>query len=82
MAILKPKDQTKTRTISFRLPADLLSEIDALKAQAGAVGLAFDVSDVVHKALTSAARQARQELGSTVLGQVENSPVPQHIALP
>lgn len=82
MAILKPKEQTKTRTISFRLPADLLSEIDALKAQAGAVGLAFDVSDVVHKALTSAARQARQELGSTVVGQVENSPVSPHIALP
>lgn len=77
MAILKPKDHTKTRTISFRLPADLLSEVDAIKAQAGAVGLAFDVSDVVHKALTSAVRQARQELGNTVGGQVENLPAPQ-----
>ncbi|WP_434516606.1 hypothetical protein AB6Q56_08400 [Dechloromonas sp. ARDL1] len=82
MAILKPKDHTKTRTMSFRLPADLLSEVDAIKAQAGAVGLAFDVSDVVHKALTSAVRQARQELGNTVSGQVENSPAPQPSALP
>lgn len=82
MAILKPKDQTKTRTISFRLPGDLLSEIDAIKAQAGAIGLAFDVSDVVHKALTSAVRQARQELGNTASGQVESLPAPQPSVLP
>lgn len=82
MAILKPKDQTKTRTISFRLPSDLLSEIDTIKVQAGAVGLAFDVSDVVHKALTSAVRQARQELCNTASGQVESQPTSQPSALP
>lgn len=64
MALLKAKTKENTRTLSVRLPADLVGEIDRLKAEAADAGLVFDVPDVVARALTGAIRQGRIELAS------------------
>ena len=61
-AVLKPKTQDKTRTLSIRLPADLLTEIDAIRAEADQRGLLFDVTEIAAKSLSAALKQARQEL--------------------
>ena len=62
MALLKPKIVNKTKTISVRVPQDLANELDDIKRQADQHGLAFDVADVVERALAQAARSARSEL--------------------
>jgi hypothetical protein len=64
MAILKEKTQVKTRTLSVRVDADLLTQIDAVRAEAEAVGLIFDVADVCARALAAAAKAARAELAA------------------
>lgn len=64
MAILKPKATEKSRILSVRIPADLIGEIDAIKAGADSAGLMFDVADVVHKALAAAVKSARAELSA------------------
>lgn len=65
MAILKPKSSDKTRTFSVRIPVDLVAEIDAIKVEADAAGLVFDVADIVHKALSVAVKSARAELSTS-----------------
>lgn len=69
MAILKQKTQVKTRTLSVRVDADLLTQIDAVRAEAEAVGLIFDVADVCARALAAAAKAARAELAAAVQPQ-------------
>lgn len=64
MAILKPRNQVKTRTLSVRVDADLLTQIDAVRAEAEAVGLIFDVADVCARALAAAVKAARAELAA------------------
>ncbi|RLJ64765.1 hypothetical protein [Sulfurisoma sediminicola] len=64
MAFLKPKAANKTKTISVRVPIDLAEELDDIKRHADEHGLAFDVADVVERALTQAARSARSELAA------------------
>lgn len=66
MSILKPKAQDKTRPLSIRVPGDLHAQIDALRAEAEAAGLVFDIADVCTKALTAAVKQARAELVNNV----------------
>ena len=65
MAILKPKASDKTRTLSVRIPVDLINEIDAIKTEADNAGFVFDAADVVHKALAAAVRSARIELSTS-----------------
>lgn len=62
MAILKHKTVNKTRTLSVRLPASMVDEIEAVKKQADQRGMIFDVSEIVEKALSSAIKTARAEL--------------------
>ena len=62
MALLKPKSASKTKTISVRVPLDLVTELDELKRDADALGLSLDIGDVVERALAQAIRAARGEL--------------------
>ena len=64
MAILKPRTQVKTRTLSMRVDADLLAQIDALRIDAEACGFIFDASDVCSRALAAAVKTARAELAA------------------
>lgn len=64
MSILKPKTQVKTRTLSLRVDADLLAQIDALRIDAEAAGFVFDASDVCSRALGAAVKTARAELAA------------------
>ena len=73
MAILKQKSADKTRTLSVRIPADLVSEIDAVKAAADSAGLVFDVADVVNKALAVAVKAARSELSTNCKQFADNA---------
>lgn len=61
MSILKPK-ATTTRTLSVRLPADLLTQIEQTRAAADAAGFTFDVPAIVSDSLARAVRQAAAEL--------------------
>lgn len=71
MPVLKLKNADKTRTFSVRLPADLISEIDAVKADADAAGFVFDVSDIVNKSVSAAVRAARAELSTNCKQSVD-----------
>ncbi len=62
MPVLKPKATAKTKTFSVRLPTDLYTQIEQVKADAEAAGLVFDAVEVCEKALAVAVRTARQEL--------------------
>lgn len=62
MAILKPRNQVKTRTLSVRVDADLLTQIDAIRADAEAAGYEFDTAEVCARALAAAVKSARAEL--------------------
>ena len=64
MALLKSKSANKTKTISVRVPIVLAEELDVIKRHADKHGLAFDVADVVERALTQATRAARSELAA------------------
>jgi len=64
MAILKPRTQVKTRTLSMRVDADLLAQIDAIRADAEAAGLEFDTAEVCARALAAAIKSARAELAA------------------
>lgn len=68
MAILKRKDETKTKTLSVRIDGALHAEVERLRKDAEAVNLVFDVAEVVEKALASAVRVARSELDSSQQG--------------
>lgn len=71
MAILKPKSQSKSRTFSVRLPASLLLEIEAVKREADARGLVFDVVEIAERAFVSACKSARAELSGAAPASVE-----------
>ena len=62
MAILKQKTQNATKTLTLRLPNDLISDVDKIRADADAKGLNFDVSAIVGESLTKAIKLARTEL--------------------
>jgi hypothetical protein len=64
MAILKPRTQVKTRTLSVRVDADLLTQIDAIRADAEAAGFEFDTAEVCARALAAAIKSARTELAA------------------
>lgn len=66
MAILKPRNQAKTRTLSVRVDADLLTQIDAIRADAEAAGFEFDTAEVCARALAAAVKSARAELAAAV----------------
>lgn len=63
--LLKPKTQAKSVMLRVRIPGDLLSQIDAVREQAAARGLVFDVSAVCAAALLAAVKQAGRELAKT-----------------
>ncbi|OIQ93538.1 hypothetical protein GALL_244980 [mine drainage metagenome] len=69
MAILKPRNQVKTRILSVRVDADLLAQIDAIRAEAEACGFEFDTADVCARALAAAVKSARAELAAAVQTQ-------------
>jgi hypothetical protein len=64
MAILKPRNEVKTRTLSVRVDADLLTQIDAIRADAAAAGYEFDTAEVCARALAAAVKSARGELAA------------------
>ena len=61
MAILKPKSNG-TKTVSFRLPADVIADLDAVKREALERGLTLDLSTTIERLVVSAIKQARAEL--------------------
>ena len=66
--VLKPKVQSASRTVSFRIGGELAREIDAVKALADERGLLFDTVDVVERALAAAVKAAREELAQPAPG--------------
>lgn len=62
MAILKKKIQTITKTLTIRLPSELINDIDKIRTDAAAMELDFDVTAIVIDSLTKAVKSARTEL--------------------
>ncbi len=63
MALLKPK-LTNTKTLSYRLPGELVDAVETVRGQADAAGFVIDVGAAVERALTQLVREARAELNS------------------
>ena len=63
MSILKPKN-LQTKTLSFRLPVTVVAEIEDVKNKAEAIGLSFDLTEHVERAITSIVRTVRNELAA------------------
>jgi|GEM_PF-2265412 len=86
MSVLKPKAADKTRTLSVRLSADLLAQVEALRADAEAAGLVFDVADLVSKSLASAVKAGRLELSAICIQTADSAdalpaaPLGRHVA--
>lgn len=74
MALLKPKANSKSKTISVRIPNELSADLDQIKRMADERGLTFDVADVVERALTQAARSARAELNTPPTTSTTSNP--------
>lgn len=62
MTILKPIAKSTTRTLSVRLPATVLDELDAVRAKAEAAGFTLNVPEIIQRALQAATRTAEAEL--------------------
>lgn len=73
MSILKPKDQSKTKTISIRVPVELAAQIESLRAEAETAGFLFDTTEIVSKTLAGAVKSARAELDA-ICTQIVNTP--------
>jgi len=77
MALLK-SIKTHTKTISFRLPSELVSELETLRSDAKAQGLALDLTEQVERLVVSSIKQARAELAEASPARAPD-PVPQHM---
>lgn len=83
MALLK-SIKNHTKTISFRLPAELVNDLDILRSDAKAQGLALDLTEQVERLVASSIKQARAELAEAspapaadlVPGHTEDSQTP------
>jgi len=64
MPILKSL-KNDTKTVSFRLPSELVNDLDAVKSDAKARGLQLDLTDQIEKLIATSIRQARAELGES-----------------
>lgn len=64
MAILRPT-KTNTKTVSFRLPAEIVDDFDTAKSEAKKAGFTFDLTDQIEKLITLSVKQARAELAGT-----------------
>lgn len=62
MSLIVKKTETKSRTFSVRIPAQLVEDLDSLRADAERSGYSVDVAAVVIAALTKAVKEARSEL--------------------
>lgn len=60
--ILKPKGKSKSRTLSFRVPAALADQLDDLSARADQHGLALDTGEAVLEALNRYTAAVEKEL--------------------
>lgn len=72
MSILEPKNE-RTRTLSLRIPFDLHAQVEALRADAEAAGLLFDVADVVSKSLSAAVKTGRAELSAICIQNADSA---------
>lgn len=61
MAILRNIKQ-ETKTVSFRLPAAVVQELEEVKKEAKEQGLLLDLTEQVEKLISGATKQARIEL--------------------
>lgn len=62
MSLIVKKEDTKSRPFSVRIPAQLASDLDALRTEADRRGYTLDASAVVVAALQKAVKEARSEL--------------------
>lgn len=62
MPILKSL-KNNTKTVSFRLPSELVNDLDAVKSDAKARGFQLDLTEQIEKLIATSIRQARAELG-------------------
>lgn len=76
MTILKPKT-IETKTLSFRLPASVIAEFEAVRAQADELGLVFELTEHVERAIASTVRLVRTELAAHVK---QSAAVARHVA--
>lgn len=67
--LLKPKGKPKTRTLSFRVPAELAEQLDDLSAGADRYGLALDAGEAVQDALNRYCVAVEKELASMAAAQ-------------
>ena len=51
-----------TKTLSFRLPAEVVADLETVKAEARDRGLALDLTEQVERLVSGAVKQARAEL--------------------
>lgn len=65
MPILKSL-KNSTKTISFRLPAELVGELEALKSDAKAQGLHLDLTEQIERLVATSIKQARAELAEAI----------------
>lgn len=61
MPILKSL-KANTKTVSFRLPANVAADYEAAKAEAKTAGFALDLTEQIERLITVSVKQARVEL--------------------
>jgi len=61
MPILKSL-KANTKTVSFRLPADVAADYEAIKSEAKTAGFALDLTEQVERLIANSIKQARAEL--------------------
>lgn len=67
MAILK-SIKKDTKTLSFRMPAEVVRDLEAAKAEAKEAGFTLDLTEQVERLVAASIKQARAELAGSVAG--------------
>jgi 3-hydroxyisobutyrate dehydrogenase-like beta-hydroxyacid dehydrogenase len=67
MAILK-SIKKDTKTLSFRMPAEVVRDLEAAKAEAKEAGFTLDLTEQVERLVTASIKQARAELAGSGVG--------------
>ena len=67
MPILKSL-KANTKTVSFRLPANVAADYEAAKAEAKTAGFALDLTEQIERLITVSVKQARAQLSDASHG--------------
>jgi hypothetical protein len=67
MALLKPQS-VKNKTVSFRLPSQVVADLEAVKEEAAQRGFSIDITEQIERAIVALIKQARAELSAAPKG--------------